>query len=126
VDAVLIGRRALTLVVIALVLFVGGVGAVLSIVALANSAAIERIEELRRDRVAADSATDLLICEENNRQDTILTALLKSDRDARNFETIRPALTDEEKTLLRESLAAVTQKNCSRLPSTAPGSPVGQ
>jgi hypothetical protein len=117
VDAVLIGRRALTIIVVALLLFVGGVGSVLSIVAISNSDSIEHIQDLREDRLADVARADVLVCEENNRQDAILTALLKASDAARRLEVSRPPLTKKEKKLLRDSLASVVQRDCRRLPS---------
>ena len=119
-DAVLVGRRALTLITVALVLFVGGVGTVLSIIALDNRTSIDRIQDLRESRLADVARTDELVCEENNRQDAIITAILRASVKMRELDEARPALTRKERALVRRSFKQLVQQNCGNLPSTRP------
>jgi hypothetical protein len=119
VDAVLIGRRALTIMVVALMLFVGGVGAVLSIVALRNNSAIERIEELRQQRVRDTAATAVAVCADNNRQDAILSALLRSTLAQRKREFSPPPTRTEQK-LFKGSLKQLRPRDCFKLPAVKP------
>lgn len=119
-DAVLIGRRALATIAVLLLLFVGSVGAVVSVVALSNRAAIEHVQDLREGRIADIARADIAICEENNRQDAIITAILRASVKARELDAARPALTPKEKALVRRSFKQLVQQNCTNLPSSRP------
>jgi hypothetical protein len=113
VDAVLIGRRALTLIVVVLVLFVGGVGSVLSIVALSNSSAIENIERVRGDVIARVQETDRLNCESENVVRRINRGVfqrrLADDPGGPNFEK-----------QLRTAIRDLKDRDCANLPALAP------
>ena len=119
-DAVLIGRRALVTISVLLLLFVGGVGAVLSVLALSNRAAVDNVQDLREGRVTDIARADVAICEENNRQDAIITAILRSSVKTRELDLARPALTDREKALVRRSIKQLVQQDCTNLPSSRP------
>ena len=120
VDAVLIGRRALVTISVLLLLFVGGVGAVLSVLTLSNRAAVDNVQDLREGRVTDIARADVAICEENNRQDAIITAILRSSVKTRELDLARPALTDREKALVRRSIKQLVQQDCTNLPSSRP------
>jgi hypothetical protein len=119
-DAVLLGRRALTVIAVALVLFVGGVGTVLSIIVLDSRASISRVQDLRQLRLADLARSDVLVCEENNRQDAIITAILRASVKTRELDTARPALTKKERALVLRSFKQLVQQNCKNLPSSRP------
>jgi len=119
-DAVLIGKRALTVIAVALVIFVGGVGTVLSVMALDNRASIDHIQDLRQLRLADVARTDVLVCQENNRQDAIITAILRASVKTRELDAARPALTRKERELVQKSFDQLVQQNCRNLPSSRP------
>ena len=93
------------------------------ILVVALLAAFARTEDGRQDSLADVARADVEICEENNRQDAIITALLKAADISRKLDTSRPALTKKEKMLLRDSLEAVEQQNCENLPSVSRAAP---
>ncbi len=109
-DAVLIGRRALTIMAVTLLIFVGGVGSVLSIVAIQNSKSIERIESVRGDVIARVQETDRINCEAENVVRGINRGVfekrLEDDPGGPKFEK-----------KLREAVVKLKERKCENLPA---------
>ncbi len=81
---------------------------------------VARIQDLRQARVADAARADEVMCQENNRQDAVLTALLRSNTESRKFESSRPPLALAEKRLLRDYLEKLAPRDCGRLSSSKP------
>ena len=113
IDAVLIGRRALTIVISLLVLFVGGVGAVLSIAAIDNSTEIGEIERVRGAVIARVQETSRLNCEANN----VLRRINRGVFEQRLKDDPGPPALEKE---LRGAVRDLEDLKCTTLPVFEP------
>ena len=82
-----------------------------------EDAAVDRIQDLRQSRIADVARADRFVCEENNRQDFIITAILRASVKTRELDAARPALTRKEKELVQRSFDELVQANCGDLPT---------
>jgi len=82
-----------------------------------EDAAVDRIQDLRQSRIADVARADRFVCEENNRQDFIITAILRASVKTRELDAARPALTRKEKELVQKSFDELVQANCENLPT---------
>ncbi len=93
------------------------------ILVVAIIGAFARTEDNRRDRLADGARTDVLICEENNRQDVVSTAILRASVKTRELDEARPTLTKKEKAVVLESYQQLVLQDCSNLPSVKRAAP---
>lgn len=88
--------------------------------AVATTESVEADRELQRQRAVTISnlqQSSKQNCEDNNRQDAVLTAILKTSETQRKQDTTRPPLNEAERAILKESYAKLKGRDCAHLPA---------